>query len=259
MRPWPFTLVVLAGCMSQQNPSSFQPVVDNAPALHDLAVKQDATNQNLTGLGAQVRELNASLATVQGDVSLVKGHVTGIEGDVSAMKTQIGSMTAEVTMTNNALVKTGGDLALLHGDVSGLKTQIGEVRASLEANVEANLRAEIKDLKAQVSALASAQVQAVAGFNNKLDETVHTMTAAAGHDVNTTEFTTQMRDVFEKAYSSMVSVVYITCGALVVILTGGGIGVWWMKENSRAREAERTARKEEENQMLLERVIGGRT
>jgi archaellum component FlaC len=249
--------VVLAGCASQKGDASFAAPVaaDYAPALKEITTHQDQTSQNLTGLGAQIREVNADLAAVKGDVAAVKGDVTGIKGDVSAFKAQIGSMTAEVTMSNNALVKTGGDLALLKGDISGLKTQIGEVRASLDANIEANLRAEMRDLKAQVSALASAQVQAVAGFGNKLDETVKTLTATAGRDVNTTEFTKEMASVFEKAYSSMVTVVYIAGGVLVSVLGGGTLFVWRTKEGSRAREAERVARKEEENKRLLSHLM----
>jgi ABC-type transporter Mla subunit MlaD len=227
--------VLLAGCALQQSEATYSPkppALENTGTLDRMESKQDQTNQNLTGLGAQIRELNASLASVQGDLAAVKG-------DVSAFKLSLGQV--------------NGDVAGVKGDVAALKGTIGEINTKLDVSFtvkasigelknEMSATMELKDVKAQlaeqvkvtakladqVAALASAQGQAVVGWNNKLDETVKTITA--GGNVSTTDMSKEVKEVIERGYASNEKIMYLACALLVAILGGGGLTSWLVKK-----------------------------
>lgn len=235
-------LVLLAGCAGDQanrqkgdfGAIEFPRVEVSVPkdertpaALAELSARQDQTTQALTGLGAQVREVNVR-QDVQFD-ALAKVQV-GIQNDVSTVA--------------QATVK-------LESQISNVVQMQNELR--MDVSAELKLNAQIKDLSLRVDALTAAQGAAVVGFNNRLDQVSQNL--SAGRDVNNTQFTSQMASTYDSFIGAFVWTAAITAiVAIVVIGVVGGVsyGVVRSKEASRQR-AESREREARERADIRER------
>ena len=216
-------LLGLCGCMDSrpvQDTPQTMPVIRTEPTLgrDDVAgivrtettASSNAIQQNTQALlGASIGKLaervDAALAKVETNLSM------RVDAQANASATLLTSLKAELKAELNLAAKI-------------------DTQATAIAAVEARINARL-------DAMGTAQGAAVAGLGNKLSETVQKFDA--GRDVNSTEFTPNMADVFERAFKSMVSTVYIMAGALVSILGGATVIINRTKEASRQRAEER--------------------
>lgn len=237
-------LVVLAGCAGDQanrqsgdfGAINMPPIEVKVPndertpaALAELSARQDQTTQALSGLGAQVREVNAR-QEVQFD-SIAKVQIQ-LQNDVRTTVQATADVKAELSSWISNTIEMNNQLRV---DVAN----------------EIKLHTEIKDLSAKVEAMVAAQGAAVVGFNNRLDQVSQNL--SAGRDVNNTQFTSQMASTYEAFISAFVWSVGIA--ALVAIATIGAVsfGIVRSKEKSRERA---DAREREFRTSVLEALRG---
>ena len=232
MRVWlTILLLFVYGCADNRAVQTAPPT----PAI-PVAPHPALTGDDVTGI-VRTEVQQSSNAIQQNTQSLVSASVGKIAEKVDAALVRVESnVNAKLEASVNAHVE--------------LKDLRAELRASLDVQNRVTAQAEaIASLNAKLDALAAAQGQFVAGFNNTLSQTVQKL--EAGRDVNNTQFTTEMAAVMERAYKSVTSVVYIMAGALVSILTGASVIINRSKENSRKRADERN----EKTHALLEKAI----
>lgn len=185
--------------------------------------------------------------------SLEKDDVSGI------VKTEVAESTNAIQQSTQALLgasigkiaeKVDAALAKIEANVNTKVDAQANLIATLKADLKAelNLAAKIEaqaiatanleaNINTKLDAFGAAQGAAVAGWNNRLSETVQKLDA--GRDVNNTQFTSEMADVMERAFKSVTTTVYIMAGALVAILSGASIVINRTKEASRQRSEDR--------------------
>jgi hypothetical protein len=201
-------LLVLCGCADnrpvQQIPATIPVTIKEipVPALDhadlsgivktEVATSADSIQQNTQSLvsasiGKVAEKIDAALVRIEANVN------TRIEAQLTATANLKADLESTISLSNK------------------IETQASAV-AQLKSQIETRL-----------DAMGAAQGAAILGLGNKLTETVQKY--SAGHDVNSTQFTSEMADTFQKAFGSMVTVVSIVVSGLVMIL--GGLG-WYV-------------------------------
>lgn len=233
-----FTLVLLCGCAQRNRQADAlnqgaaidriaamraETAKDDATpaALRDVTASNNATQQSLTGFGVQVSKIAESFKLFGDSLAHVEARV---ESNVKAS-------------------------AVLNADVRNtLETKL-EVHASNQMKL-------LSDFEAKMDAKFTAQGAGMAGLRNELSMLTQNVSSGRDSNVQTINFSKEMRDTLIQSYESQVKIIIYFCGALTTIVSAivtGLCGVMTaMAQGSRKREEQR----HKETKAQLEKLKG---
>jgi hypothetical protein len=224
-------LLLLAGCADNRARQ------EAPPQLPTINIPAGISKDDVAG--AVRTEVNQSSDAIQQNTQALLGASIGkIAEKVDAALAKVeANLNARVDLQSNATASLLADLK-------------AELNLSAQINSQAIAMAQLEArIDAKLEAFMVAQGAAVAGIGNKVSESVQKL--SAGRDNNNTQFTTEMAEVFERAFSSVTTTVYIMAGALTSILGGATFVMNRGKEASRQRAEERA---KEYHNVILQKV-----
>lgn len=183
-------------------------------SLATIEARQDSTQQSMSGLGAQVREIRA-------DVESLAKISLALHSDI---KTELQNE-LRINAAMNAVA-------------------CAEVETRLDAKLDVDTKVEtlataVAELTAHVDALAQVQASAQVGIGNEMRSTISELRANAGRDVNSTQFTQEMAGVYERFIGSFVWGLVIAAVVGIAAIAAASFILVRSKEDSRRRAEER--------------------
>lgn len=232
----------LTGCLSSSQRVESAPTISNMidkakGEMNDkVASSQNAIQTNLSSL------FGASIGKIGEDVAGIKATLNTTIGDISAVKAQLNTNIGEISAIKATLNTNIGDISAIKADVkttigdvkTDLKSQIGDIHSKVDSNIQvmnqmkADFQAKIDSLiqiNANLKAELDSNIQGQAGINNKISnmKTELTNDLKAGHDVNNTQFNTEMLNALKSAnhltfwMGFLFSIIIIVICACVVV------------------------------------------
>lgn len=185
-----------------------------------ITSSNNANQNNITGLGANVNKLAE-------DMSLVKGDLAHVEANITT------KVDASLEAKFSAVVKANAELKL---EMSN--------NANAYAQATATLKQTIGDLTAKVDAQAKAQI----AYEARMEELKQDI--KAGRDAITTniQYTDNMMNTVLGAYRAMIVIVVVGALLLVVI-------IWELTRRSRDRAEKHSDHANLERRELTDRLI----
>lgn len=186
----------------------------------DLTSSNNANQNNITGLGANINKLAEKVQGFGGDLAHVESSITT-------------KFDATLEAKFSAVVKANAEL----------KLEINQ-NANAYAQATATLKQTIGDLSAKVDAQAKAQL----AYEARMEELKQDI--KAGHDAITTniQYTDNMMNTVLGAYRSMIVIVVV--GALLLVVV-----IWELTRRSRDRAEKRSDHANLERRELTDRLI----
>lgn len=180
----------------------------------------NANQNNITGLGANVNKLAE-------DMSLVKGDLAHIEANITT------KVDASLEAKFQSVVKANADLRL----------ELNQ-NANAYAQATATLKQTIGDLSAKIDAQAKGQI----AYEARMEELKQDI--KAGRDAITTniQYTDNMMNTVIGAYKAMLLIVVIFAVLIIII-------IWELNSASRKRADERSLHDRSERKDLTERLV----
>jgi hypothetical protein len=179
-------LLLLSGCVMDQKGRIDQPVappVINVPPSQkvDTAELRQGIKDDITA--SSNATANQMTGAVNASVSKLAEKITGLEASLSAVVTNTATMNTQASADLRA--KLEASLTAVT-DMKATLSMVNEFNAKMENRINADvslirdLKAQIGDMSAQLTATANGQV----GLSNRIESKLETVTNSAGRDVN---------------------------------------------------------------------------
>lgn len=210
-------LCCLCGCADQR-------AVQNAPPAPPVTIAEPLPSLGKDDVAAIVHEeVQTSSNTIQQNTQSLLGVSLG----KLAEKVDAALLRLEANFNTKVDAQTNATATLVAEIRSDIKAEFNlaakiDAQAIAMVDMEARINAKVD---AKLDAMAAAQVAGIAGFNNKLNESVQKF--SAGRDVTNGVTSSDIADIMDRAFISLVKIVSIIMGAFVSILGGGA---WWVTQ-----------------------------